>query len=188
MPASASRAARCFASRALQSPAALGCILRHPMNAACLHEPGASFVTLKTARPAARLHRQPHRRIAALADDVRENARAAAFHDPRFAPLRSRSFAPCASRSRCCPRCSLIDCTNEAEAAGAAAPRHRRSGRASTARVAAPFCRRSGSTFPSRGGSWPSSSARRASPSIFWDAEVRLSRYSVAKWSEPEHR
>jgi AmmeMemoRadiSam system protein B/AmmeMemoRadiSam system protein A len=64
----------------------LGVHCATPPPAPFLDEPGATFVTLKTARSlrgcVGSLH--PHR---SLGDDVRANARAAAFDDPRFPPL-----------------------------------------------------------------------------------------------------
>ena len=68
-----------------------GLMFEHHDSDAFLAEPGASFVTLK--------HKgqlrgcigslQAHRR---LLDDVRHNAEAAAFRDPRFSPLRADEY------------------------------------------------------------------------------------------------
>jgi len=57
-----------------------------PQDAAWLHEPGASFVTLKQqgALRGCIGSLQPRRSLLA---DVKANAVAAALHDPRFAPL-----------------------------------------------------------------------------------------------------
>ncbi len=56
---------------------------------------------------------QAHRKLLA---DVKANAKAAAFLDPRFEPLTATEFAPRASRCRCSARREPISFASEEEA------------------------------------------------------------------------
>jgi hypothetical protein len=65
-----------------------------------LHQPGSTFVTLTRQREL-RGCIGSLQAFRPLDQDVRENARAAAFRDRRFAPLREANSPPLASRCRC---------------------------------------------------------------------------------------
>jgi AmmeMemoRadiSam system protein B/AmmeMemoRadiSam system protein A len=69
----------------------LGVATPQPSRAAFLHEPGASFVTLRQMRELRGCigSLEAHR---SLGEDVEHNARAAAFSDPRFTPLAAHEF------------------------------------------------------------------------------------------------
>ncbi len=68
-----------------------GLMLEHHDSDAFLAEPGASFVTLKhNGQLRGCIGTLQAHRI--LLDDVRHNAKAAAFRDPRFSPLRADEY------------------------------------------------------------------------------------------------
>jgi AmmeMemoRadiSam system protein B/AmmeMemoRadiSam system protein A len=155
-----------------------------PEAAPFLHRPGATFVTLKMEK---RLRGcigslQAHR---TLVEDVKANARAAAFHDPRFAPI---------------VRDDLSGMKIEVSVLSALAPLAFRSQDDALAQlrpgedgVVLEFGPHRGTFLPQVWENLPSPAAflgelkRKAGLAPdFWDADVRLSRYTVAKWAEPE--
>ena len=79
---------------------------------AALTTPAATFVTLKQAGELRGCIGSLERRRP-LGVDVRENAIAAAFRDPRFPPLDEREFATTRSKCRSCPRDERIDARDE---------------------------------------------------------------------------
>lgn len=173
----------CIARAAIASR--FGLHFAPPDEPACLQCPGASFVTLRQQGQlrgcigSLTAHRK-------LADDVRENARAAAFEDPRFAPLRFEELRTVRIEVSLLSALQPIDCTNEAEALAQLRPgidglMVQHGARRGT------FLPQVWEHFPEPG-RFLAELKRKAGLAVdHWDAEVRLSRYSVAKWSEPEH-
>lgn len=153
-------------------------------DAAFLHRPGASFVTLKNAN---RLRGcigslQAHR---TLVEDVKANARAAAFHDPRFAPLSMDEL----------PLTKI-----EVSVLSALAPLNFRDQEHALAQlrpgedgVVIEFGRHRGTFLPQVWENLPSPAvflgelkSKAGLAPDFWDERIQLFRYSVSKWAEPE--
>ncbi|WP_027389036.1 AmmeMemoRadiSam system protein A [Chrysiogenes arsenatis] len=147
-----------------------------------LHEPGATFVTLTMAGElrgcigsleAWRL----------LGDDVRENARAAAFSDPRFEPLTEQEFAEVRVEVSLLTPAEPFPVQDEADALRQLRPHV--DGVIFT-------CRNRRSTFLPQ--VWESLATpelflshlkqKAGFPPHFWSPEVKLYRYGVQKWKE----
>jgi AmmeMemoRadiSam system protein A len=169
-------------STALGQTAALGQSAAFDARHAWLRAHGASFVTL-TRRGELRgcigtleAHRP-------LAEDVRENAVAAAFHDPRFAPLSRAEFD--AIRVE-------VSLLSPAEPLGAASERDALASlRPHVDGVVFEFGHYRSTFLPQVWEQLPdpvdflAQLKRKAGLSMnFWDAGVRLSRYTVSKWKE----
>ncbi|MCK7497974.1 MAG: hypothetical protein MZW92_50065 [Comamonadaceae bacterium] len=109
---------------------------------------------------------------------MRENAVAAAFRDPRFAPLARRGTAGHARRSVAADAApSRMSFGDEADALAQLRPNVDGVILDATAASARPSCRRSGRACRTRGSSWPTSSARRACRRISGTTDVMLARY-----------
>lgn len=148
-----------------------------------LHLPGATFVTLTE-------HGELRGCIGSLeawrplAEDVAENAIAAAFHDPRFPPVRREEFPSLRIEVSLLSPPEAIHFRDEADAI-----RQLRPGIDGVIFA----CRgRRGTFLPQVWESLPEPAAFFAhlkqkagfSPS-FWSPEVQLYRYEVVKWKEP---
>jgi AMMECR1 domain-containing protein len=72
-----------------------------PMSHARLEQPSATFVTLRVVGELRGCVGSLHA-VRTLREDVRTNAVAAAFRDPRFAPLAASELASTSLKSRCC--------------------------------------------------------------------------------------
>ena len=152
-------------------------------NAAFLHKPGATFVTLKSNGDLRGCigTLTPHR---TLVEDVRANACAAAFKDPRFAPLRFDELSSIRVEVSLLSALEPMRYQSEAEAVEQMRP--------GVDGVMLEFGAHRGTFLPQV---WENlreprkflgELKRKAGlPADFWDAGVRLSRYSVAKWAEP---
>jgi AmmeMemoRadiSam system protein A len=162
--------------------AALGQSAAFDARHAWLQAHGASFVTLTRCGElrgcigTLEAHRP-------LADDVRENAVAAAFHDPRFAPLSRAEFD--AIRVE-------VSLLSPAEPLGAASERDALASlRPHVDGVVFEFGHYRSTFLPQVWEQLPdpvdflAQLKRKAGLSMnFWDAGVRLSRYTVSKWKE----
>jgi hypothetical protein len=153
--------------------------------AAWLEAPGAAFVTLTTGGELRGCIGSLEARRA-LGEDVRENAVAAAFRDPRFPPLAPDEFDVVAIEVSVLSPPQPLAFASEDEALAQLVPHadgiifeygyHR-------------------STFLPQ--VWEKIHTPReflahlkykaGLPPDFWHATVRLARYTVAKWSEAEH-
>lgn len=151
-----------------------------------LHDPGATFVTLKRGGELRGCigSLEAHR---TLLEDVTANAKAAAFNDPRFSPL---------------TRAGLEDTQIEVSLLSPLRPMTFRSEADALAQLRPGIdgivleCGRHRSTFLPQ--VWESLNDPRAFlgqlklkaglPQDFWSDDVRLFRYDVTKWSEPETR
>jgi AmmeMemoRadiSam system protein A len=151
-----------------------------------LREQGASFITLTLE---ARLRGcigtlRPHR---TLAEDVKANAVAAAFRDPRFTPLSAGEFASVALEVSVLSALEPMSFSDEPDAL--------RQLRAGVDGVVFEYGHHASTFLPQV---WedikePSDflahlKYKAGLPPDFWDKDVRLSRYTVFKWRETDSR
>ena len=149
-----------------------------------LHRTGASFVTLKRDK---RLRGcigslQAQR---PLVVDVKANARAAAFHDPRFAPLSFKELSATRIEVSVLSALAPLAFRNQEHALAQL--------RAGEDGVVLEFGRHRGTFLPQV---WENLSApasflgelkcKAGLPRDFWDDGIRLFRYTVSKWAESE--
>lgn len=147
-----------------------------------LHEPGASFVTLTQQ---GRLRGcigslEAHR---PLAQDVRENAQAAAFRDPRFAPLAIEEFEHTRVEVSLLTPAQAMSFRDEADFMAQLRPgidgivfqygRHRST-----------FLPQVWESLPDPGQFMQQLKRKAGLPPNFWHEEVSISRYEVTKWKE----
>lgn len=147
-----------------------------------LHEPGASFVTLTQQ---GRLRGcigslEAHR---PLAQDVRENAQAAAFRDPRFAPLAIEEFEHTRVEVSLLTPAQAMSFRDEADFMAQLRPgidgivfqygRHRST-----------FLPQVWESLPDPGQFMQQLKRKAGLPPNFWHATVSISRYEVTKWKE----
>jgi AmmeMemoRadiSam system protein A len=160
---------------------------RYPADeqAAWLRERGACFVTL-TQRGELRgcigtleAHRP-------LLQDVRANAVAAAFRDPRFAPLSARELGQTEVEVSLLSPMQVLAFASQADALAQLRP--------GVDGVVFEYGARRSTFLPQVWEQLPDADdfmaylKRKAGlPSDFWHADVRLQRYTVAKWKEGEH-
>ena len=147
-----------------------------------LDEPGASFVTL-TRRGALRGCigcLEAHR---ALAIDVAQNAVAAAFRDPRFAPLTHAEFPTTRVEVSLLAAAHTIDFADEEDAIARLRPgidgvilTH--DGERAT------FLPQVWETLPDARRFLAQLKQKAGLPADFWDARMQLARYTVQKWKE----
>ena len=157
-----------------------------PIKAAWLQEPGASFVTLtrqgelRGCVGTLEAHRP-------LGVDVRENAVAAAFRDPRFMPLSRDEFESIRVEVSLLSASEPLAATDETEALAALRPhvdgvvfeyRHFRS----------TFLPQVWEQLPDPAEFLAQLKRKAGLPMNFWAEEVRLSRYTVSKWKEPHEQ
>jgi hypothetical protein len=147
-----------------------------------LKEQGACFITvrrddkLRGCIGTLRAHR-------ALADDVKANAVAAAFRDPRFAPLNSGELAAISLEISLLSALEAITFADEKEALGQL--------RAGVDGIVFEYGHHSSTFLPQVWNDLKDPAEFLASlkykaglPPDFWDSTVRLSRYTVSKWRE----
>ncbi len=149
-----------------------------------LYCPGASFVTLKNGN---RLRGcigslQANR---TLVEDVKANARAAAFHDPRFPPLSFDELSTTKIEVSLLSALLPLAFRNQEHALEQLRP--------GEDGVVLEFETHRGTFLPQVWENLPSPAAflgelkRKAGlPLDFWDDDIRLFRYSVSKWAESE--
>ncbi len=149
-----------------------------------LHERGASFVTLMLAGTLRGCigTLEPHR---ALLDDVRANAIAAAFRDPRFRALTADEFKSVNIEVSVLSPVTPLQWRDEADALSRLRPGidgvifeygHHRS----------TFLPQVWEEFPDPQHFLSHLKYKGGLPPDFWDPAVRLSRYTVAKWREDD--
>lgn len=149
-----------------------------------LHAPGASFVTL-TRDGALRgcigslVAERP------LRADLENNAFAAAFNDPRFAPLSTREYYDIEVEVSLLSPMQPIVFENETQALTRLRP--------GIDGVLLEYGRRRGTFLPQVWEQLPEPHAflahlkqKAGLPADFWAQEIRLSRYTVTKWRESE--
>ena len=150
--------------------------------AAWLHVPGATFVTLKQQGElrgcigTLAAHRP-------LAEDVRANAAGAAFRDPRFPPIQRPEFESISVEVSVLSVVEVLDCRDEADALARLRP--------GIDGVIFEYGHHRSTFLPQV---WEQFSdpllflshlRRKAGlPPNFWDPAVKFSRYTVSKWQE----
>lgn len=147
-----------------------------------LKRDGASFITLKREGRlrgcigTLRAHRT-------LVEDVKANAVAAAFRDPRFTPLTADEFAGVAVEISVLSGLEPLRFTDEQDAL--------RQLRAGVDGVVFQFGHHSGTFLPQVWEDYKEPADflahlkyKAGLPPDFWDSEVKLARYTVVKWSE----
>jgi len=149
-----------------------------------LKQAGASFITLKRdgrlrgCVGTLRAHR-------ALAEDVKANAVAAAFRDPRFPPLEAGEYSGIALEVSVLTALEPLSFTDE--------PGVLRQLRAGVDGVVFEYGHHTGTFLPQVWEDFKEPSEflahlkyKAGLPPDFWDKEVRISRYTVLKWREGE--
>jgi AmmeMemoRadiSam system protein A len=164
---------------------AFGQAVNAPEDAPWLREPGATFVTLtqhgelRGCIGTLEAHRS-------LLEDVKANALAAAFHDPRFAPLQAAELAYTRVEISLLSPPQIMSFTTEQEALSQLRPRidgvifqygHYRS----------TFLPQVWEQLPNPEAFMAQLKRKAGLPYDFWAEGLRLSRYTVSKWKEPEH-
>ena len=147
-----------------------------------LQQPGASFVTL-TQQGALRGcigSLEAHR---PLIDDVRANARAAAFRDPRFPPLTRDELARTRVEVSLLSPAEPLFVTDEAEALARLRPQVdglilSAGGRRAT------FLPQVWEQLPEPAVFLTRLKQKAGLPAYYWSPELRLWRYTVQKWQE----
>jgi hypothetical protein len=149
-----------------------------------LHQPGATFVTLTQAGElrgciGSLEARRP------LDADVRENARAAAFRDPRFPPLGAEEFAATRVEVSLLTPARPLTFVDEADARAQLRP--------GVDGVILEYGGHRGTFLPQVWEGLPEPRQfldhlknKAGLPADFWAPEVRLYRYEVQKWKEAE--
>lgn len=150
-----------------------------------LREPGASFVTLTLGGDlrgcigSLEAHRP-------LLEDVQGNAVAAAFRDPRFAPLGNQEFARVRVEVSELSRAEPLEFESESHALSLLRPH--------VDGLILEYGRQRGTFLPQVWESLPQPEQflaqlkRKAGlPADFWHEDIRLSRYGVSKWKEGAH-
>ncbi len=147
-----------------------------------LHQPGATFVTL-TRHGDLRGCIGALEAYRSLREDVCQNARAAAFHDPRFPPLESRELADLKVEVSLLSPQQEMTFTDEADALKQLRPnidgvvfeigRHRST-----------FLPQVWEQLPTPRSFMAHLKCKAGLAEDFWSPEVRLYRYTVNKWKE----
>ena len=147
-----------------------------------LKSSGASFITLMLG-PKLRGCVGTLRAHRALAEDVRANAVAAAFRDPRFPPLGAAEFSGVALEVSVLSALEPLAFADERDALSQL--------RAGIDGVVFEYGYHTGTFLPQVWDDFKEPSDflahlkyKAGLPPDFWDAEVRLSRYTVFKWRE----
>lgn len=162
----------------------LGMPMPKPADTAWLKKPGATFVTLtRFGDLRGCIGSLEARRPLGL--DVRENAVAAAFHDPRFWPLTRDEYDGLQVEVSLLSPAEALDVKGEVDALAALRPHidgvvfeygHHRS----------TFLPQVWEQLPQPAEFLAHLKRKAGLPADFWDDGVRLSRYTVTKWKEKE--
>jgi AmmeMemoRadiSam system protein A len=147
-----------------------------------LHEPGATFVTLRRLGDLRGCvgSIQPYR---PLLDDVRNNARAAAFSDTRFPPVRPDEYPELSVEVSLLSPCEPLQAGSQEEALARLRPEvdgvvFEFQGRRST------FLPQVWEQLPDPRDFLAQLKRKAGLPPSFWHPDVRLWRYTVMKWAE----
>lgn len=147
-----------------------------------LHAPGATFVTL-TQRGELRGCIGSLEAYRPLADDVRANARAAAFRDPRFAPLTAGELARTRIEVSLLTPAEALACRDEAEALKLLRP-HIDGVILSAGQHRATFLPQVWEQLPEPAAFLSQLKRKAGLPGNYWGPDVQLERYTVKKWQE----
>jgi len=162
----------------------LGYTPRERLHADWLNQPGATFVTLTKHKALRGCIGSLEARLP-LIDDVRHNAVAAAFHDPRFASLDESEYIELSIEVSLLGTPELLDFASEEEALSQLVPdrdgvilvegHHR-----------ATFLPQVWSQLPVPSEFLAHLKNKAGLPASYWSDDLHLSRYTVQKWSEGE--
>jgi len=147
-----------------------------------LQRPGAVFITLtqqgelRGCIGSLEAHRP-------LAEDVAANARAAAFHDPRFKPLTRDELARTRVEVSLLTPAEDLPCRDEAEALALLRP-HVDGVIFSAGRHRATFLPQVWEQLPEPAAFLAQLKRKAGLPAAYWGPDVRLERYAVKKWRE----
>jgi hypothetical protein len=150
-----------------------------------LHEPGATFVTLtQSGQLRGCIGSLEARRT--LAEDVKANARFAAFHDPRFAPLTEAELARTRVEVSLLTPAVPIIFSDESDAIHQMQPGvdgmiFECYGRRGT------FLPQVWESLPEPRDFFTHLKQKAGFSPDFWSPDVKLYRYEVQKWKEPEN-
>ena len=153
-------------------------------NHPALTPPGATFVTLKQAGELRGCigSLEPRR---PLGVDVRENALAAAFRDPRFPPLTTREFGATSIEVSLLTRDEPVEARSEEELIA-----RLRSGVdglvVQHGANRATFLPQVWATIADPRAFFRALKRKAGLPEDFWSPQLNVSRYTVTKWAEPE--
>lgn len=147
-----------------------------------LQAPGASFVTL-TQHGELRGCIGSLEAYRPLADDVRANARAAAFRDPRFPPLTVDELPRTRIEVSLLTPAEPLPCRDEAEALTLLRP-HIDGIILSAGRQRATFLPQVWEQLPEPADFLAHLKRKAGLPTAYWGADLRLERYTVKKWQE----
>lgn len=149
-----------------------------------LATPAATFVTLKKAGELRGCIGSLERRRP-LGVDVRENALAAAFRDPRFPPLDDREFESTSIEISLLSPDERIDAATEQGVLARLRPgvdgvivQH--------GSQRATFLPQVWESIPDRRAFLAALKHKAGLPEDFWSPQLNVSRYAVTKWAEPE--
>lgn len=150
-----------------------------------LHAPGATFVTLTQAGQLRGCIGSLEARRS-LADDVKSNARFAAFRDPRFAPLSEDELARTRVEVSLLTTAVPMNCTDEDDAIQQMRPGidgmiFECNGRRGT------FLPQVWENLPDPRQFFAHLKQKAGFSSDFWSPNVKLYRYEVQKWKEPQN-
>jgi AmmeMemoRadiSam system protein A len=162
----------------------LGLNATEPQIDGVLQRPGATFVTLLCAEELRGCIGSLNARRP-LAVDVRENALAAAFRDPRFPPLTIREYPALSIEVSLLSEPRLAACATEAELVARLAP-----GLDGVAleldERRATFLPQVWEMIPEPGEFLAALKAKARLPADFWSPQLNVSLYRVTKWKETE--
>jgi hypothetical protein len=149
-----------------------------------LREPGATFITLRRLG-ALRGCVGSIRAYRPLLDDVRSNARAAAFSDTRFPPVQPEEHPELSVEVSLLSPCEPCDFNDQEEALAGLRPGvdgvvFEFQGRRST------FLPQVWDQLPEPADFLAHLKRKAGLPADFWHSDVRLWRYTVMKWAEPQ--
>jgi AmmeMemoRadiSam system protein A len=118
-----------------------------------------------------------------LRDDIRENALAAAFRDPRFPALTREEWPHCSLEVSLLSRPKTIRFADEADLLAQCA-RAKTASSSSSGERERRFCRRSGRGSPTRGRFFAELKRKAGIPPETGLGRCKVRRYRVAKWKE----
>lgn len=150
-----------------------------------LHQPGASFITL-TQNGQLRGCIGSLEAWRPLAEDVKSNAKSAAFHDPRFAPLSASELAHIRVEASLLTPAVPMEFVDETDAIRQMRPGidgmifecHGRRGT---------FLPQVWENLPDPRQFFAHLKQKAGFSSDFWSPDVKLYRYEVQKWKEPQN-
>lgn len=162
----------------------LGLPAQPPAPAGFLAEHGASFVTLRRRGELRGCIGTLHARRP-LGEDVEHNARAAAFADPRFAPLARHEFDSIRVEVSILSRPAPLEVAGESELIARLQP-HVDGVVLELDELRSTFLPQVWESLPDPRQFLAQLKRKAGLPADYWSDELRISRYTVRKWTEDE--